>query len=198
MKGNIPFTITFSLVLSTLVNAQSSCYFYPQDGTTEIDVGEGFFNNPEFCNKECECVRSFPDFESGIPLDTTICGCFHNDKTTSELYCLVVGEMGPIPELGLCECTQRELPTLSCEPFTPTEPPLIPPTEPSSSMTPAPTGGQVSEPSISPASAGGVVPETLPVDAPDASPSETSEAMSRNHWWLLTVSCYILLVVALV
>lgn len=178
------FTVTVALLLSALVNAQSSCFFYPRDGS-EIDVGEGPFQNPEFCNKECECVRSFPNFESGIPLDTTICGCYHQDETTSELYCLVVGEVGLIPELGRCECTQRELPTLTCEPAKPTSSPVAPPAEPSISMTPSPAG-KVSESSKSPVPAGGGdISEPSPV-------IPASEAAFRNSWWLLIISCYIL------
>lgn len=208
MKRIIPFTVVFNFLLRPL-QAQSSCIFYQQDGT-EIDVGEGFFKNPDFCNKECECVRSFPDFESGIPLDTTICGCSIDDKTTSELYCLVIGEKGLIPELGVCECSMEELPTLSCEPFKPTSPPAASPSNPSSSITPAPAGkgtesskvpvsagGEVSEPSISPASAVGEVPGVSP-DIPVGGPSDTSGALNRSKGWELPVSIFVLCLVVFV
>lgn len=180
MKTAVAFSVAVTLAVSTLVKAQSSCFIYPRDGT-EIDVGEGPFLNPEFCNKECECVRTFPDFESGIPLDQTICGCSHQDKTTSELYCLVIGERGLIPELGVCECKQEELPTLNCEPYRPTNSPVAPPSEES--------------PSVSPASAG-ELPEPMPVDV-DVFPSPSSEAaLSRGNFvWLSLIvsSCIIYL-----
>jgi hypothetical protein len=197
---NMVFAAVSALVLSTLVGAQNSCFFYPRDGD-EIDVGEGFFLNPEFCNKECECVRSYPDFESGIPLDTTICGCYHEDATNSQLYCFVVGEVGVIPELGKCECVQQELPTLDCEPYRPTSPPVQAPSAPSSSTTTAPTGqvsdsskspasaGGVSEPSISPAAAGGNVPETSPA-------APTSQSTYRSIWILLAASHFLLSLVS--
>ncbi|GAX27398.1 hypothetical protein FisN_23Hu143 [Fistulifera solaris] len=196
MNVNRLFIAVSALVLSTFVGAQNSCFFYPRDGD-EIDVGEGFFLNPEFCNKECECVRSYPDFESGIPLDTTICGCYHEDKTNSELYCLVVGEVGVIPELGKCECVQRDLPTLDCVPYRPTSPPVQAPSVPSSSTTTAPDGqvsdssrspasaGGISEPSVSPAAAGGNVPESSPA-------TPTSQSTNRSIWFLLVASFFML------
>jgi len=83
--------------------------------STIVEVAEGKFNHPDFCNKQCTCTISYPDIESGVPLHTVACGCQVNGGDGQD-YCFTEDEYGFVPgSRGVCQCRDNNgLPTLYC------------------------------------------------------------------------------------